>query len=272
MKAKKTFLTVLCCIAVFIYLLVEFVAVFSVIWVNSEAEKIAQQFDEVLELLEDDEAVSQLASSMTVSGKNSAALSVKARRLKKELSEENFSGSRGKVEAAAKEYLKGLISLIGNASKKLSNQSVVLSLSYDYVYLNPSDAKKKLSSARLLVKEVRDDFDNVSEFEFFMSYLKGKNAGIAYVFVYEALLWKLFSAMADGNLIVYNKNNEEDFFDIMLRVFDKQEEIIDFLQQNQKEWNVSSTGRLVILNNKLNQQYSDIVQERNALLAQLNET
>ena len=56
----------------------------------------------------------------------------------------------------------------------------------------------------------------------------------------------------------------------MLLLFDKQEEIADFLLQNQKKWSVSSTGRLVITDSNVQREYQRIAKERNELLQRLD--
>ena len=102
----------------------------------------------------------------------------------------------------------------------------------------------------------------------FMGYLKGKNAGLGYVYVYQALIMTLALQMNDGGMVVLE--GQEDSFAVMLLLFDKQEEIADFLLQNQKKWSVSSTGRLVITDSNVQREYQRIAKERNELLQRLD--
>ena len=74
--------------------------------------------------------------------------------------------------------------------------------------------------------------------------------------------------MNDGGMVVLE--GQEDSFAVMLLLFDKQEEIADFLLQNQKKWSVSSTGRLVITDSNVQREYQRIAKERNELLQRLD--
>ena len=178
MKTRKKLLAVLCGIVVFLNLSINFFAVFSLGWIGSETQEIAGEFEKIAELMQDKNAVSQLALSRLG---QSTAMSSSAVRLRQELQERTLSGSRGKVEAAAKEYLDSLITLAGNMAEKLSSRSIVLSLSYDYVYLNPQNAKKNLQSARRIVGELQAESERAGQRNTYMGYLKGKNAGLGYV-------------------------------------------------------------------------------------------
>ena len=265
MRTRKKLLAVLCGIVVFLNLSINFFAVFSLVWIGSETQEIAGEFEKIAELMQDENAVSQLALSRLG---QSTAMSSSAVRLRQELQERTLSGSRGKVEAAAKEYLDGLITLAGNMAEKLSSRSIVLSLSYDYVYLNPQNAKKNLQSARRIVGELQAESERAGQRNTYMGYLKGKNAGLGYVYVYQALIMTLALQMNDGGMVVLE--GQEDSFAVMLLLFDKQEEIVDFLLQNQKKWSVSSTGRLVITDSNVQREYQRIAKERNELLQRLD--
>ena len=177
MKTRKKLLAVLCGIVVFLNLSINFFAVFSLGWIGSETQEIAGEFEKIAELMQDKNAVSQLALSRLG---QSTAMSSSAVRLRQELQERTLSGSRGKVEAAAKEYLDSLITLAGNMAEKLSSRSIVLSLSYDYVYLNPQNAKKNLQSARRIVGELQAESERAGQRNTYMGYLKGKSSTMLY--------------------------------------------------------------------------------------------
>ena len=268
MKTRKRLLAVLCGILVFLNLSINFFAVFSLVWIGYETQEIAEEFEKITELIADENAVSQLALSRLG---QSTAMGSNAIRLRQELQERNFSGSRGKVEAAAKEYLNSLIALSGNVAQKLSSQPVMYSLSYDYVYLNPHGAKKNLQSARRIVEEINTEMENAGQMDTYMGYIKGKNAGLGYVYVYQALIMTLALQMQDGDILTFYESSEEDSLDILLLIFDKQEQLVDFLLQNQKKWSVSSTGRLVITDSNVQREYQRMAKERNELLEQLQQ-
>lgn len=145
------------------------------------------------------------------------------------------------------------------------------SLSYDYVYLNPQGAKKNLQSARRIVEEINTEMENAGQMDTYMGYIKGKNAGLGYVYVYQALIMTLALQMQDGDILTFYESSKEDSLDILLLIFDKQEQLVDFLLQNQKKWSVSSTGRLVITDSNVQREYQRMAKERNELLEQLQQ-
>lgn len=266
---RKKLLAVLCGILVFLNLSINFFAVFSFAWIGRETQEIAGQFEKIIELMQDENAVSQLALSRLG---QSTAMNSSAIRLRQELQERNLSGSRGKVEAAAKEYLDSLIALAGNTAKKLGSRSIALSLSYDYVYLNPQDAKKNLQSARRTVGDIKAEIESAGQRDIYMGYIKGSNAGLGYVYVYQALIMTLALQMNDGHMLAFYEEGQEDSFDVLLLIFDKQEEIADFLLQNQRKWSVSSTGRFVTADSNVQRQYEKMARERSELLERLQES
>ena len=100
MKTRKKLLAVLCGIVVFLNLSINFFAVFSLGWIGSETQEIAGEFEKIAELMQDKNAVSQLALSRLG---QSTAMSSSAVRLRQEVTAgENAqrfprkSGGRGK--------------------------------------------------------------------------------------------------------------------------------------------------------------------------------
>lgn len=170
------------------------------------------------------------------------------------LDERVTDGDYGKVENAAKTYLKDVIKLNIELSQIVNNGELSTMLtSNNYQEDGPEFTKTKeyISSTTQRLEEMKQEYEEYMSTEKVMSYIEKENVDEYYVELYKTIMgessYEEISSSIDELIDVLNKSND----------------IIDFLIENKGSWEIQD-DMIVFSTNEQIEEYNNLIAQLSA--------
>lgn len=167
------------------------------------------------------------------------------------LDERVTDGDYGKVENAAKTYLKDVIKLNIELSQIVNNGELSTMLtSNNYQEDGPEFTKTKeyISSTTQRLEEMKQEYEEYMSTEKVMSYIEKENVDEYYVELYKTIMgessYEEISSSIDELIDVLNKSND----------------IIDFLIENKGSWEIQD-DMIVFSTNEQIEEYNNLISQ-----------
>ncbi len=174
--------------------------------------------------------------------------------INKRLDERVTDGDYGKVENAAKTYLKDVIKLNIELSQIVNNGELSTMLtSNNYQEDGPEFTKTKeyISSTTQRLEEMKKEYEEYMSTEKVMSYIEKENVDEYYVELYKTIMgessYEEISSSIDQLIDVLNKSNN----------------IIDFLIENKGSWEIQD-DMIVFSTNEQIEEYNNLIAQLSA--------
>lgn len=174
--------------------------------------------------------------------------------INKRLDERVTDGDYGKVENAAKTYLKDVIKLNIELSQIVNNGELSTMLtSNNYQEDGPEFTKTKeyISSTTQRLEEMKQEYEEYMSTEKVMSYIEKENVDEYYVELYKTIMgessYEEISSSIDELIDVLNKSND----------------IIDFLIENKGSWEIQD-DMIVFSTNEQIEEYNNLIAQLSA--------
>ncbi len=171
--------------------------------------------------------------------------------INKRLDERVTDGDYGKVENAAKTYLKDVIKLNIELSQIVNNGELSTMLtSNNYQEDGPEFTKTKeyISSTTQRLEEMKKEYEEYMSTEKVMSYIEKENVDEYYVELYKTIMgessYEEISSSIDQLIDVLNKSNN----------------IIDFLIENKGSWEIQD-DMIVFSTNEQIEEYNNLISQ-----------
>ena len=170
------------------------------------------------------------------------------------LDERVTDGDYGKVENAAKTYLKDVIKLNIELSQIVNNGELSTMLtSNNYQEDGPefTNTKEYISSTTQRLEEMKQEYEEYMSTEKVMSYIEKENVDEYYVELYKTIMgessYEEISSSIDELIDVLNKSND----------------IIDFLIENKGSWEIQD-DMIVFSTNEQIEEYNNLIAQLSA--------
>ena len=174
--------------------------------------------------------------------------------INKRLDERVTDGDYGKVENAAKTYLKDVIKLNIELSQIVNNGELSTMLtSNNYQEDGPefTNTKEYISSTTQRLEEMKQEYEEYMSTEKVMSYIEKENVDEYYVELYKTIMgessYEEISSSIDQLIDVLNKSNN----------------IIDFLIENKGSWEIQD-DMIVFSTNEQIEEYNNLIAQLSA--------
>ncbi len=172
------------------------------------------------------------------------------------------TGSYYEVETAVKAYMSDFVTTVKQLDDLLDEDNIANVLSSSNMKKdgpNFTETKKYLKESKETLDKVSSELSNFFTEEKAMSYIKDKQLDD-----YSIELYKKYSIESDSSSIEQDKKEITDTLNQLKTLFDKQQEIIDFLVKNKRSWKVEDDN-LVFYSQSLSNQYNKLIEELNKI-------
>ena len=174
--------------------------------------------------------------------------------INKRLDERVTDGDYGKVENAAKTYLKDVIKLNIELSQIVNNgelSTMLTSNNYQEDGQEFTKTKEYISSTTQRLEEMKKEYEEYMSTEKVMSYIEKENVDEYYVELYKTIMgessYEEISSSIDQLIDVLNKSNN----------------IIDFLIENKGSWEIQD-DMIVFSTNEQIEEYNNLIAQLSA--------
>lgn len=168
------------------------------------------------------------------------------------------SGSYYEVETAVKSYMSDIISSFKQLDNLLNEESMANVLSASNIKEdgpNFTDTKQYLSNAQETLDKVSSELSDYFTEEKALSYMEDKQVDDYYIELYQN-----YTIGSDSSDLEQDKVEMVNALNEVKELLDKQQEIIDFLVKNKRNWTLEN-DTLIFSSESLSNQYEELTSE-----------
>lgn len=168
------------------------------------------------------------------------------------------SGSYYEVETAVKSYMSDIISSFKQLDNLLNEESMANVLSASNIKEdgpNFTDTKQYLSKAQETLDKVSSELSDYFTEEKALSYMEDKQVDDYYIELYQN-----YTIGSDSSDLEQDKVEMVNALNELKELLDKQQEIIDFLVKNKRNWTLEN-DTLIFSSESLSNQYEELTSE-----------
>lgn len=172
------------------------------------------------------------------------------------------TGSYYELEKSVKAYVADVVSSFKELDNLLDEDAIANVLSASNLKTdgpNFTKTNQYLKESKETLAKVSSDIDNYFTEEKAMTYIEGKQLDN-----YAVELYKKYTVDSGDTSLEQDRKEITDTLNQLKTLFDKQQEIIDFLAKNKRSWKIEKDS-LVFYSQSLSNQYNKLVSELNAL-------
>lgn len=172
------------------------------------------------------------------------------------------TGSYYELEKSVKAYVADVVSSFKELDNLLDDKAISNVLSASNLKEdgpNFTKTNQYLKEAKETLAKVSSDIDTYFTEEKAMTYIESKQLDN-----YEVELYKKYTVNSGDNALEQDRKEIKDTLNQLKSLFDKQQEIIDFLTKNKRSWEMEKDS-LVFYSQSLSNQYNKLVEELNAI-------
>lgn len=172
------------------------------------------------------------------------------------------TGSYYELEKSVKAYVADVVSSFKELDNLLDDKAISNVLSASNLKEdgpNFTKTNQYLKESKEALAKVSSDIDNYFTEEKAMTYIEGKQLDN-----YAVELYKKYTVNSGDTSLEQDRKEIKDTLNQLKTLFDKQQEIIDFLVKNKRSWKMEKDN-LVFYSQSLSNQYNKLVEELNAI-------
>lgn len=172
------------------------------------------------------------------------------------------TGSYYELEKSVKAYVSDVVSSFKELDNLLDDKAIANVLSASNLKTdgpNFTKTNQYLKESKEALAKVSSDIDNYFTEEKAMTYIEGKQLDN-----YAVELYKKYTVNSGDTSLEQDRKEIKDTLNQLKTLFDKQQEIIDFLVKNKRSWKMEKDS-LVFYSQSLSNQYNKLVEELNAI-------
>lgn len=172
------------------------------------------------------------------------------------------TGSYYELEKSVKAYVADVVSSFKELDNLLDDKAISNVLSASNLKTdgpNFTKTNQYLKESKETLEKVSSDIDNYFTEEKAMTYIEGKQFDN-----YSVELYKKYTINSEDSSLEQDRKEIADTLNQLKTLFDKQQEIIDFLAKNKRSWKMEKDN-LVFYSQSLSNQYNKLVEELNAI-------
>lgn len=166
------------------------------------------------------------------------------------------------LEKSVKAYVADVVSSFKELDNLLDDKAISNVLSASNLKTdgpNFTKTNQYLKDSKETLAKVSSDIDNYFTEEKAMTYIEGKQLDN-----YAVELYKKYTVNSGDTSLEQDRKEMKDTLNQLKTLFDKQQEIIDFLVKNKRSWKMEKDN-LVFYSQSLSNQYNKLVEELNAI-------
>lgn len=172
------------------------------------------------------------------------------------------TGSYYELEKSVKAYVADVVSSFKELDNLLNEDAIANVLSASNLKEdgpNFTKTNQYLKESKETLEKVSSDIDNYFTEEKAMTYIEGKQFDN-----YSVELYKKYTINSEDSSLEQDRKEIADTLNQLKTLFNKQQEIIDFLTKNKRSWKIENDS-LVFYSQSLSNQYNKLVEELNAI-------
>lgn len=172
------------------------------------------------------------------------------------------TGSYYELEKSVKAYVADVVSSFKELDNLLDDKAISNVLSASNLKTdgpNFTKTNQYLKESKEALAKISSDIDNYFTEEKAMTYIEGKHFDN-----YSVELYKKYTINSEDSSLEQDRKEMKDTLNQLKTLFDKQQEIIDFLAKNKRSWKMEKDN-LVFYSQSLSNQYNKLVEELNAI-------
>lgn len=172
------------------------------------------------------------------------------------------TGSYYELEKSVKAYVADVVSSFKELDNLLDDKAISNVLSASNLKTdgpNFTKTNQYLKESKEALAKISSDIDNYFTEEKAMTYIEGKHFDN-----YSVELYKKYTINSEDSSLEQDRKEIADTLNQLKTLFDKQQEIIDFLAKNKRSWKMEKDN-LVFYSQSLSNQYNKLVEELNAI-------
>lgn len=172
------------------------------------------------------------------------------------------TGSYYELEKSVKTYVADVVSSFKELDNLLNEDAIANVLSASNLKEdgpNFTKTNQYLKESKETLAKVSSDIDNYFTEEKAMTYIEGKQFDN-----YSVELYKKYTINSEDSSLEQDRKEIADTLNQLKTLFNKQQEIIDFLTKNKRSWKIENNS-LVFYSQSLSNQYNKLVEELNAI-------
>lgn len=172
------------------------------------------------------------------------------------------TGSYYELEKSVKTYVANLVYSFKELDNLLNEDAIANVLSASNLKEdgpNFTKTNQYLKESKEALAKVSSDIDNYFTEEKAMTYIEGKQLDN-----YAVELYKKYTINSEDSSLEQDRKEITDTLNQLKTLFDKQQEIIDFLTKNKRSWKIENNN-LIFYSQSLSNQYNKLVSELNAI-------
>lgn len=172
------------------------------------------------------------------------------------------TGSYYELEKSVKAYVADVVSSFKELDNLLNEDAIANVLSASNLKEdgpNFTKTNQYLKESKETLEKVSSDIDNYFTEEKAMTYIEGKQFDN-----YSVELYKKYTINSEDSSLEQDRKEITDTLNQLKALFNKQQEIIDFLTKNKRSWKIENNS-LVFYSQSLSNQYNKLVEELNAI-------
>lgn len=172
------------------------------------------------------------------------------------------TGSYYELEKSVKAYVSDVVSSFKELDNLLDDKAISNVLSASNLKTdgpNFTKTNQYLKESKEALAKISSDIDNYFTEEKAMTYIEGKQFDN-----YSVELYKKYTINSEDSSLEQDRKEIADTLNQLKTLFNKQQEIIDFLAKNKRSWKMEKDN-LVFYSQSLSNQYNKLVEELNAI-------
>ena len=165
------------------------------------------------------------------------------------------TGDYAEVEKSFKEYCRAGVTSLNNMIVAMEDERMYTMLTPEnYEEDGPEfkETRTYINETKEVLETERENFLLLLEKEEILKYIENKNLSKEYVDLYEEII------QIDAD-IESEKQTIDESITMMIQLLDSAEEILDFLEENKNDWEVSN-GQLTFSTEELSEEYNEMIE------------